>query len=163
MARKAAEKADDPAVPQEGGTQEVFCPKCEGEGFYFEDGIEDAGGEVFCDCPAGVAAQEENKPTDPICQRCHEAHPGCGECCELCESQCNSSQICLLMKEAEEKKQAELDAESDRRTAICKNWAECQHKDICFTPANEKAGICFIDEPGKLPPPTTIHPFALEN
>lgn len=82
------------------------CPKCEGDGYYIEDGLDDAGGEVFCDCPAGIAAREENKPTDPTCQRCHEAHPECGSCCELCKDQCNLSQTCLL-KEAEEEKQTE--------------------------------------------------------
>jgi hypothetical protein len=41
--------------------------------------------------------------------------------------------------------------ETSRRTDICFDWQACMHRDICFTPDNEEAGICFIDEPDKLP------------
>lgn len=41
--------------------------------------------------------------------------------------------------------------ESARRTGICPDWQACMHKDICFTPENEEKGICFIDEPDKVP------------
>lgn len=43
------------------------------------------------------------------------------------------------------------DIENDRRTGICPDWQACMHHEICFTPQNEQAGICFIDEPDKLP------------
>jgi hypothetical protein len=41
--------------------------------------------------------------------------------------------------------------ENDRRTKICPDWQACMHQDICFTPENEQNGICFIDEPDKVP------------
>lgn len=41
--------------------------------------------------------------------------------------------------------------ETSRRTDICFAWEACMHRDICFTPENEEAGICFIDEPDQLP------------
>lgn len=43
------------------------------------------------------------------------------------------------------------DIENARRSGICPDWQACMHRDICFTPENEQDGICFIDEPDKLP------------
>lgn len=129
---------------------EPVCPKCEGDGFYIEDGIDNGGGEVFCDCPAGIAAQKENAPTNPICQRCHSAHPDCGACCKLCLRPCNAAQVCLV-EEAELEQQEATEAEESRRDAICKDWRDCEHKDICFTDQNEEDGHCFVSNPEKIP------------
>lgn len=38
------------------------CPKCEGDGYYHEDGVEDGGGEVYCDCNAGAVLKAEADP-----------------------------------------------------------------------------------------------------
>jgi hypothetical protein len=113
-------------------------------------------------CPNGCNELEyveecENAVVKEIsaeCVRCHESTQ-CVMCCKTCTEICNEQQFCLVEEAAEEKRQAE-ETENERRASICKTWTECQHKDICFTPANEEAGICFIDEPGKLPAPTTI-------
>jgi hypothetical protein len=41
--------------------QDDICPKCEGDGMYYEDEPAEGeeGGEVYCDCPAGVARREQ--------------------------------------------------------------------------------------------------------
>ncbi len=78
------------------------------------------------------------------CVRCHES-TRCAMCCTTCTEICNVQQLCLIEE-----------TENQRRDSICKIWTECQHKGICFTPANEEAGICFIGEPSRLPSPTTI-------
>ena len=46
-------------------------------------------------------------------------------------------------------KEAEL-VECARRDEICKEWRFCNHKDRCFAPENEEAGICFVDSPESL-------------
>lgn len=44
---------------------EVACPKCEGAGYFIEDGVEDGVGEVYCDCPAGAT----RKDRDDLCNK----------------------------------------------------------------------------------------------
>jgi len=86
----------------------------------------------------------------PECVQCRSSHPECDQCCMACADICNNQQYCLVEEAAEEKRQAE-EVENDRRTGICKTWEECEHKDICFLPENEIAGVCYKDEPDKLP------------
>lgn len=84
------------------------------------------------------------------CSSCRSSHPGCDKCCNTCKDICNAQQYCLVEETAEEAKQTEQ-AENDRRASICATWETCEYKNICFTPQNEDDGICFVDEPHRIP------------
>ena len=100
------------------------------------------------ECDQVVKAEQNGAPAE--CAQCHSARPDCEKCCNTCESICNNQQFCLVEEIKEQKQQAEL-AEFARRDGICKDWRFCDHKDICFLPENEIAGICFKDEPHRIP------------
>lgn len=99
---------------EEAANPNYVCPKCDGDGQYIEDGIEGGGGEVYCDCPAGIALKEkeegdagQQEKTGPeaaeeeletgcadagvagdqvklVCQDCKATHPNCDDCCGSC-------------------------------------------------------------------------------
>lgn len=56
----------------------------------------------------------------------------------------------LMMPEVVEALPQE-ETENERRDTICRMWRDCEHNGICFTPQNEEDGICFIDEPHRIP------------
>lgn len=103
--------------------------------------------------PDPAADAESNEPTadlPALCITCRSSRPQCNKCCNTCDDICSQQQYCLIEETEEDKRQEEWE-ENERREAICKTWKECEHKEICFTPQNEEDGICFFDEPHRIP------------
>lgn len=94
------------------------CPKCEGDGEYYSDDLDGDAGQIYCDCPAGVALKEkENAEIDK-----DEA--------ELCGDE-----------------PEELTAEQiETRDATCHEWRECLYSEKCFEQDLAKCDpVCFKD------------------
>ena len=147
-----AEASAPVEVAQEPEEEDHEISICGNAECHYHDATEGNGckqNEYVWECKQAV--QEGAVATVPAeCTRCHES-TNCEKCCETCEDQCNQSQICLLKEAEEEKKQAQ-EAERD---SICHEWRECGYRDVCFTPENIEAGICFKDEPDKLITPAS--------
>ncbi len=131
----------EPVVP-------AVCPKCDGDGIYYDNDPENEEYERYCDCPAGKKRQEEEerKPT-PV-------EPGPASLCATCQGACEpESSEGQYVKYAIARDCADYTAEptsteTERRDGICNEWRGCGHTFKCFGPANEETGICFkqIDE-----------------
>lgn len=96
----------------------------------------------------GIPASE---PTlADLCRSCKAAHPGCDKCCSQCTDRCNGGQRCSWPGVPVDVPAAQPTTD-EYRDSICGEWRFCDYQDICFTPENESAGICFRSEPLKLP------------
>jgi hypothetical protein len=100
----------------------------------------------------GELLQIEHTPAEPgvsVCgnTECHYNDATEGNGCKQYEEVWECKQA--LQEGAEDTEAAK--AEMARRDSICKTWNECEHQDICFTEQNEEDGICFKDEPHRLP------------
>jgi hypothetical protein len=110
--------------------------------------------EDTAEVPQGEPAKEIS-----ICDNtnCYEHEPTEPNHCGYCENvwECENSFQEGTEETAENNCNPTVEDETEhaRRDSICKEWIECEHKNICFTPQNEEEAICFKDEPHRIPGP----------
>jgi hypothetical protein len=113
------------------------CPKCDGDGEYYEDGIEDGGRQVYCDCPAGVALKEKDKTIIV------ESKSICATCLGDCKPEEQDPEILNGLTYCADFRDAPSPKQEAARDYTCNDWRECNHAFKCFGPANDDSGLCF--------------------
>lgn len=113
------------------------CPKCDGDGEYYEDGTEDGGGQVYCDCPAGMALKEKEHPA------VEESKSICATCLGDCNPEKQDPDLLTGMEYCADYRDTPSPKQEQSRDDICNEWRECSYAFKCFGPANDESGLCF--------------------
>jgi len=113
------------------------CPKCEGDGEYYDDGIDGGGGQVYCDCPAGMALREKEHPATV------ESKSICATCLGDCIPEKQDPDLLADLEYCAGYRDAPSQKQESSRDDTCNDWRECSHAFKCFGPANDESGLCF--------------------